>query len=400
MKAYRAVVSAIAGALLLAGCGGDGGGSAGDADGSRASGGPGAAKRGSWKIVHIDKRARGTVEAVVAAAEDDIWAAGADQGAARPDSYLLRHDGSTWRRTPLPAALGGRITQPRLDASGPDNVWLHGVAAPVGSRIARWDGTRWRAVPRPPVQGAVGDLKAFAPDDAWALVGGKAAHWDGRRWTVTSLPAVANGLDGSSGDNVWAVGYRDSGPGVGGAGGEETQPAAMRWDARARAWKLTPTPAFRFPDPVPPGPGASLDGVLAVSRDEVWAYGMHSFDQGESPTGPPAERVLLRWDGSRWRQQADADTDPCLSRPPVAHDGAGGLLFERHRFRAADGSCRKVPWERLPVGGAVTASGKQQLWFEGVGRVPGTKGFVGGGKVYVMQSGNPLVLPVVAVYER
>ncbi|MFD9859391.1 beta propeller repeat protein [Streptomyces alboflavus] len=398
MKAYRAVVSAIAGVLLLAGCGGDGGGSAGDADRSRAPGGTGSAK-GSWTIVHIDKRGSGTVEAVAAAADDDIWAAGTDQGVARPDPYLLRYDGTTWRRTPLPAALGGRVSQPRLDASGPDNVWLHGVAPAGGSRIARWDGTRWRAVPKPPVEGAVGSLRAFAPDDVWALVGGRAAHWDGARWTVTSLPAVANRLDGSSGDHVWAVGYRDSGPGVGGAGGEQTQPAAMRWDARARAWKLTPTPAFRFPDPVPPEPGASLDGVLAVSRDEVWAYGVHSFDHGETPTGPATERVLLRWDGARWRQEPDADTDPCLSRPPVAHDGAGGLLLERHRFRTADGSCRKVPWQRLPATGAVTSGGKQQLWFEGVVRVPGTKRFVGGGKVYVMQSGNPLVLPVVAVFE-
>ncbi|MER7346989.1 hypothetical protein ABT390_16485 [Streptomyces aurantiacus] len=394
-------MSAVVGMVLLAGCAGEGGGSAGDADGSRAPGASGSAERGAWKIAHIDRRARGTVEAVVAAAPDDIWAVGADQGAgtAGTDPYLLRHDGTKWRRTPLPAALGGRVTQPRLDASGPDNVWLHGVAPSSGSRLARWDGTRWHAVPRPSVQGAVGDLRAFAPDDVWALVGDRAAHWDGTRWTVTPLPAVATALDGTSGDDVWAVGYRDRGPGVGGAGGETTQPAAMRWDARARAWKLTPTPVLRFPDPVPPEAGASLTEVLAVSRDEVWAYGTHSFNHGESESEPSAERVLLRWDGARWREQRGADTDPCLSRPPVAHDGAGGILFDRHRFRAADGSCRKAPWRRLPATGEITAGGKQQLWFEQVGRVPGTKRFVGAGKVYVMQSGNPLTMPVVAVYE-
>lgn len=396
VRARRAATGVIVGALLLAGCGGSGD----PADGPPAPEGT-AAGRGSWKIVHVDRRAKGTLEGVAAVAADDIWAAGADQDgdADRSDPYLLRYDGRTWRRTPAPAALGGYITQPRLDASGPDNVWLHGAASAGRSRVARWDGARWHSVPTPPLPGVVADLKAFAPDDVWALAGERAAHWDGLRWTATRLPAVAARLDGSSGDAVWAVGHRDSGPGVGGPGGETTQPAAMRWDARARVWTLTPTPAFRFPDPVPPEPGASLDGVLAVSGDEVWAHGSHTFNHGEGGPEPDIENILLRWDGARWREQRGADSDPCLSRQPVAHDGAGGMLFERHRYRAADGTCRKISWKRLPATGEITAGGKQQLWFEGVGSVPGTKRFVGVGKVYVMQSGNPLTLPVVAVYE-
>ncbi|GGR70922.1 hypothetical protein GCM10010252_06440 [Streptomyces aureoverticillatus] len=397
------MVSAVAGALLLAGCGDDGPDSPGPGTAGRSSapGGAASAKGGSWKIVHIDRRAKGTVEGVAAVAADDIWATGTDQGdsADRSDGYLLRYDGRAWRRSALPAELGGQVTQPRLEASGPDDVWLYGTASAQGSRLARWDGTRWHAVPRPPLQGTVADLKTFAEDDVWALGGEQAAHWDGTRWTVTPLPAVANALDGTSGDDVWAVGHRDSGPGVGGAGGETAQPAAMRWDARARVWKLTPTPVYRFRDPVPPEPGASLAGLLAVDRDEVWAYGSHTFNHGEGGPEPSIEHILLRWDGTRWSRQPGADTDPCLSRPLVAHNGAGGMLFERHRFRAADGSCAKVSWQRLPATGEITAGGKQQLWFEQVGRVPGTKRFVGAGKVYVMQSGNPLTMPVVAVYE-
>ncbi|ATL29960.1 hypothetical protein [Streptomyces formicae] len=58
-----------------------------------------------------------------------------------------------------------------------------------------------------------------------------------------------------------------------------------------------------------------------------------------------------------------------------------------------------MSWPRLPAAGEVTAKGKQQLWLDPIVPVPGTRKFVGAGKVYVMQSGNPLTLPAVATYE-
>ncbi|MVO83579.1 hypothetical protein GPA10_02080 [Streptomyces sp. p1417] len=391
----RAVLGAVAGALLLSGCGTGGGGG-----GDSARPGPkgsAAGKGGSWKIVHVDRKADSELRGVAAPAADDIWATGTVR--AHGDDYLLRYDGSSWRRSPLPAELGGSVTQTRLEATGARNVWLVGMdSAQGGPRFARWDGSRWHGVPQPPIEAAV-DVEVLAADDVWALEGERAAHWDGSRWTLTRLPGTAKAVDGTSGSVLWAVGFRDSGPGVGGAGGELTQTAAARWDARAGAWEPTPTPAHRFADPVPPEAGASLDGVLAVSEDEVWAYGTHGYNHGETENEPPEEHILLRWDGTRWRQQPGAGTDPCLSGTPVAHDGAGGILFERHRYRAPDGACSRIPFEKLPATGEITARGKQQLWFDQVARVPGSKRFVGAGQVSVMQSGNPLTMAAVAVWE-
>ncbi|MEU7579507.1 hypothetical protein AB0B50_18085 [Streptomyces sp. NPDC041068] len=113
----------------------------------------------------------------------------------------------------------------------------------------------------------------------------------------------------------------------------------------------------------------------------------------------PVEHILLRWDGSRRHEQKDADNDPCLSRGIVTHGRDGGLLFGVGRYRSPEGRCVRPTWPRLPAEGEVTAKGERQLWLGPIVPVPVTRKFVGAGKVYVMQSGNPLTLPAVATYE-
>lgn len=309
------------------------------------------AKGGSWSLKYVDKVTDGELTAVTATSADDIWAAGyerRDGAMDDPDGqYLLHYEGGEWRRQQLPAALDGNIFQPRLDSSGPDNVWLFGSGDDADSAgVARWDGGGWQRVRRPP--GAVVDTKVLAPDDVWALSGQQQAyHWDGGRWSTHELPADATALGGTSGDDLWAVGFRSRGPGVGGAGGELNQPAAMHWGGAS--WKITPTPTYRFPEPVPPEAGAFLDGVEAVSSKEVWAYGSHDFDHGEVEQEPAIEHILLRWEGSRWHEQKSADRDPCLSRDIVTHGTDGGLLFGVGRYRSPQGHCAKPSWPRLPA---------------------------------------------------
>lgn len=389
-------------ALAAAGCGGSGGGPARTDPTGGAS--TGASAHGSWKLEHVDKAVRGELTTVTAASEDDIWAAGwqSDNGdMSDPEGqFLLRREGGSWRRQEPPAELDGKVFEPRLDSSGPDDVWFFGSGSGADSMVgvARWDGSRWRRVPPPPGSGAVSETKVFAPDDVWVLHGEQQAqHWDGSRWSTHELPASAGALDGAAGDDLWAVGFRTSGPGVGGAGGELNQPAAMHWDGTS--WTTAPTPAYRFPEPVPPEPGASLDGVEVVSSKEAWAFGSHSFNHGEVEKEPSIEHVLLRWDGSRWQEQKGADRDACLSRSIVTHGEDGGLLFGVGRYRSPEGRCTKLSWPRLPAEGEVTAKGKQQLWLDPIVPVPGTKKFVGVGKVYVMQSGNPLTMPTIATFE-
>ncbi|MFK4067354.1 hypothetical protein [Streptomyces sp. NPDC029674] len=390
MKRTAAILAVLA--LAAAGCAGD------DRGPARAGG----AKSDAWKLAHVDKTTRGELTTVTAASEDDIWAAGWESlngNMSDPDGqYLLHYEGSEWRRQKPPAELDGNILHPRLDSSGPDNVWLFGSGDDFTVGVARWNGTRWQRVPRPPGSGMLSETKVFAPDDVWVLLGEKQAqHWDGSRWTSHALPAVANALDGTSGDDLWAVGFRTSGPGVGGEGGELSQPAAMHWNGES--WTSTRTPEYRFPEPVPPEPGASLDGVVAASPKEAWAYGSHDFNHGEAEGEPSIEHITLRWDGSRWHEQKGADQDPCLSRSVVAHDEDGGLLFGVRRYRTPEGRCTKLSWPHLPAKGEIKSGARQQLWLDPIVPVPGTRKFVGVGKIYVTQWGNPQTLPTVATYE-
>ncbi|QEU92301.1 hypothetical protein CP970_16550 [Streptomyces kanamyceticus] len=386
-------------ALTAVGCGSDHADPKDTGSGS-STGAAASAKGGSWSLKYVDKAGKGELTAVTATSADDIWAAGYELRNGMMDDpdaqYLLHYEGGDWRRQKAPAELDGNIFHPRLDSSGPDDVWLFGSGKDDAVGVARWDGSGWQRVQRPP--GAVTDAKVLAPDDVWVLNGQQQAyHWDGGRWSSHELPAHATALGGTARDGLWAVGFRDSGPGVGGEGRELSQPAAMHWDGAS--WKLTPTPTYRFPDPVPPEAGAFLDDVEVVSPKEVWANGSHDFNHGEVDQEPPIEDVLLRWDGSRWHERRGADRDPCLTRSIVTHGADGGLLFGVGRYRSPEGRCTKVSWPRLPVEGKVTAKGKQQLWLDPIVPVPGTRKFVGVGKVYVLQSGGPLLLPAVATYE-
>ncbi|WP_306335545.1 hypothetical protein [Streptomyces sp. KL118A] len=372
---------------------------------SKASADRPAAEGRSWKLEYVDEDEApdGRLTTVTASSADDVWAAGYKlRGGSMDDpdrQFLVHYDGTAWHRRKPPAELDGNVFHPRLASSGPDDVWLFGFGLRDGASAARWDGNRWRRVPRPPLDGPAEGIKAFAPDDVWVVAGQRRVlHWDGSRWNTHALPAEPTALDGASGDDLWAVGHRDSGPGVGGDGGELTQPAAMHWDGRT--WTLTRTPEYRFPEPVPPEPGASLDGVKAVSPKEVWAYGSHSFNHGEVEKEPSIEHVLLRWDGSRWHEQKGArQDDACLSRGIDAHGEDGGLLFGVHRYRSPEGRCTKLSWQRLPAGERIGARSKQRLWLDSIVPVPGTGKFVGAGQVQVLQSGNPLTLPVVATFE-
>ncbi|MFD3311025.1 hypothetical protein [Streptomyces sp. NPDC058656] len=337
---------------------------------------------------------------VIATADDDIWVAGAVTNSANPsrdDGYLLRYDGTRWQRQPMPAALGSAVHEARFDSLGPDGFLLTAsLPTLAGPRTVRWDGTRWTALPELPGGGRLVDMKAFAADDVWALSGdSQIHHWDGTRWSTSTLPATVVSLDGVAADDLWAVGHRDTGDGS--DGGEFTQPAAVHWDGSS--WQLTETPAYRFPEPVPPEPGASIDDVLALAADDVRAYGMHSFNHGEVEDEPQEEAVRLRWDGSDWAKTPDAAGD-CAGRVPMAVDGTRGLFLDGNRYVGTDGACTKITRPRLPSEGGVRAGSRQSLWLSAVEVVPGTGRVLGVGHVQVNQSGNPMSKSVIVSLKR
>lgn len=358
----------------------------------------------SWKFEHIADF-NGELTDVAVLAEDDIWAAGAENdGGYSP--LLLHYDGERWSREPLPDALGdGAGYPPTLEEIGDTTLWMRsnprreGVpqADTAAAKWVQWDGTRWSPVPNPP-PGAAADLDAASPDDIWTLTGEQtAAHFDGTRWTTTRIPYKVADLAVAGPDDVWAVGSRSTGPGTGTVHGETyAQPASAHWDGTS--WKPVDTPRARFEEPIPPEPGAGLNRVVALDGGEVRAYGMNSFNHGEVEPEPQDQYIRLRRDGTEW---ADQDPAPgqCEQRIPIGQD-KGGLFLDGNWYLTDDDRCVKIGRQRLPLSTGARKASNQQLWLKEIHRVPGTDAWIGAGKVEVMQSGDPFGAPVVVRLER
>lgn len=93
-----------------------------------------------------------------------------------------------------------------------------------------------------------------------------------------------------------------------------------------------------------PTPGASgyLNGVTAVSSDEVWAVGGHADGQG-----PNAQRTLIeRWDGSRWRVVVSPNKGPSESDLNGITSASGGVFAAGSWWRGYDGPLAPLVLER------------------------------------------------------
>jgi hypothetical protein len=141
-------------------------------------------------------------------------------------------------------------------------------------------------------------MAVVSDNDVWA-VGSDAGktltmHWDGARWARISSPnpegsygAELDGIAALSGNNVWAVG-RYSGK----FDNQESMTLVLHWDGKS--WTQVPSPS------VPSATSDTynyLNGVAAVSNNDVWAVGAYSEN------GSVAGRTLiLHWDGRSWTQ--------------------------------------------------------------------------------------------------
>src|SRR5262249_34654691 len=114
-----------------------------------------------------------------------------------------------------------------------------------------------------------------------------AEHWDGSKWTIVPTPNAINGrtrnnnlyaVGGSSGSNVWAVGWYQSGP-----IGIDHSTLIEHWDGPR--WQEQPSR-----DGPRPGADSQLVAVAALSRSSAWAVGSN---EGPVP-------LIERWDGVRW----------------------------------------------------------------------------------------------------
>jgi hypothetical protein len=251
----------------------------------------------------------------------------------------------TWQPVPVEDPTAHDVLYSVSGTSGTDDVWAVGDGSPTGTRTLteHWGGQAWGVVgsKRPGSWSSLGSVGSLSRDDVWAVgeyltQGGGfdplAEHWDGRGWTLVPIPS-------SGAEDTWLNGLAFSGPHDGWAVGsftwpdDYTQTLTMRWDGAA--WTIVPSPnadfintfkavdalsstdawavgftrdmdaivfhpfaehwdgaAWTITDVPEPAEGASwLEGVAAVSADDVWAVGI-------------AGRIW-HWDGSAWSMVGD-----------------------------------------------------------------------------------------------
>jgi len=130
------------------------------------------------------------------------------------------------------------------------------------------------------------DVAALSADDVWAVgfsdSGASSLHWDGTAWTELSgargSGALFTGLAAPSPTDLWVVGKAK------GAGGYDA-PLVER--SNGSSWTAVPVPA-------PDGIAAGLRDVSASGARSLWAVGW-SVDRGKV-----FRPLVERWNGKRW----------------------------------------------------------------------------------------------------
>jgi hypothetical protein len=207
-----------------------------------------------------------TLEGLTAISATNMWAAGAILTTINGMQFLFplfeHFDGTSWTATIDELTLNGFLFGISADAT--NDVWAVGTLSLGGTLIEHFDGTAWSVVPSPsPGNGQINlfGVTAIAPNDAWAvgffveaLNGDRpqktlTEHWDGTSWTVVPSPNV---------------------------GGPDTQTVSNQ-----------------------------LRGVIAVSANDVWAFGDTDHFETSKITN-----LVLHWNGTAWSIVPSPDPNP------------------------------------------------------------------------------------------
>jgi hypothetical protein len=247
------------------------------------------------------------------------------------------------------------------------NVWAVGSfgQSRFGPKLLaeHWNGASWRQVPVPsPTRRGHGDLHAVdgtSANDVWAVGywnrDSLIEHWNGARWKRVASPSPSSasyllGVAGLSAKNAWAVGwYADDQR-------RSMLTLVLHWNG---------THWSRVPSPNPGSTGTQqkdqLSAVTAVSASDVWAVGNDAPRQGSGFHG--AHTLALHWDGKRWAHVTIPNPESRYSHPLLgvadagandvwavgAHQTGHGSVPLAERWNGAS-------WSIVPVPAAVVTS--------------------------------------------
>jgi len=265
----------------------------------------------TWETVRAAGVTHGSLQAVDAAATEDVWAVGSRLTRRQTSAPVALHwDGKNWDQVRVPAARPGSTVSTVLTAVetlGPADAWAVGYWSPGGEYpprpvIEHWNGSGWRVVDSPGLDSwsELQGVAATGPDDVWAVgnvevtVGrdfverGLIEHWDGTAWTVVRTPFVGGRLpfalesvDARTPDDAWAVGQSD---------GRSVLGLAFHWDGDR--WRsasiLNPSDQFQL-----------MTSVAVAARHRVVVVGTYWDRRRRDYTS-----LIEGWNGRTWVQKS------------------------------------------------------------------------------------------------
>ena len=185
-----------------------------------------------------------------------------------------------------------------VSASSENNVWAVGFSF-AGSHsktlIERWDGKKWNIAsnPNPESNPQLQGVAAISSKDVWVVGTGWSQHtqtsialiehWNGKQWSIVQSPNP--GSKGSSLNKVVAITANDVWA-VGTTSDANTEKTLIEhWNGKQ--WSVVPCPS---PTSIP----AYLTGITAISANDIWAVGYLI------PSNASRRSLLEHWNGKAW----------------------------------------------------------------------------------------------------
>ncbi len=229
-----------------------------------------------------------SLDDVVALNAADAWAVGhaADFASLKSTTLIEHWDGTNWTIVPSPNPAGSNLPNQLfgVDAASSQDVWAVGTSGyPSRPLILRFSGSSWVNV-RNKCRVSLNGVDVLSSSQIWAVGASTTCRYDGTSWKVVPSPQPRGSFQEISynlqdvsiaaPDAAWAVGHRVI------SSGESLTFLSLieRWDGTS--WTgITDIP------------GQTLNGVLALTPNDVWAVGTDGI-----------RGIVLHWDGARWTQ--------------------------------------------------------------------------------------------------
>jgi hypothetical protein len=317
----------------------------------------------AWKIVKtVNSGVSSDFTAVTASSASTGWAfdGGGYPGAPAPVAY--QHTGSNWTSwTKYPGFHGEKGEKiVAVAATAANDVWAvseipsSSTGQPASGRAFYWNGHTWATVKT--FSKGIGGLAVLGPKNVWVFGDQEAYpsslnlgayHYNGSWSQAASGKGLAGGSALSAAD-VWAF-----------HGTSVYQWTGSAWHGTSVASLLPKKTKLNAPQ---------VTGILALSKDSVYAIGNGSAEDDGGPT------VVLHYNGHKWAREASGNygygTVINLPTQAVSSDGGAGLWLPQpagggaatHMTRYASGALKAVS---LPVSG-------QLIDLYSVSRIPGT----------------------------